>query len=248
MDPSSLSVHHQPFQLYSLRWEFQLDKLPQNDGEEGAGTEGRGNEPVFDCFGLIREKSDYILRSGWKLVAAGKPASRTRRNSRPDEAPSSQVKLKDVHLVGLMDDSAGTPVATEENQVLWEFSASESLRIHEDEVTGEPVAYKKSAEKPAASSISENSGDPKAERKKWPHNFYISSKVVLYMDNAHSIVRKTYDRGPTDEMEDLNVNAAIWWMFMNTILQAAVHLGQDYDQNLRCIKNHFWSSLKKLFK
>ena len=68
------------------------------------------------------------------------------------------------------------------------------------------------------------------------------------MDNVYSIVRKTYDRGPTDEMDDLNVNAAIWIMFMNTILQAAVHLDQDYDQNLRFVKNHFWSYLKKLFK
>ena len=67
------------------------------------------------------------------------------------------------------------------------------------------------------------------------------------MDKVHSIVRKTYDRGPTDEMEDLNVNAAIWGILMNTTLQA-VHLGQDYDQNLRFIKNHFWSSLLKLFK
>ena len=66
------------------------------------------------------------------------------------------------------------------------------------------------------------------------------------MDKVHSIVRKTYDRGPTDEMEDLN--AAIWGMFMNTTLQAAVHLDQDYDQNLRFVKNHFWSSVKKLFK
>ena len=49
-------------------------------------------------------------------------------------------------------------------------------------------------------------------------------------------------------MEDLNVNAAIWGMFMNTTLQAAVHLAQDNDQNLRFAKNHFWSSLKKLFK
>ena len=65
------------------------------------------------------------------------------------------------------------------------------------------------------------------------------------MDKVYSIVRKTYDRGPTD---DLNVNAAIWGMFMNTILQAAVHLGQDYDQNLRFVKNHFWSSLMKLLK
>ena len=44
-------------------------------------------------------------------------------------------------------------------------------------------------------------------------------------------MRKTYDRGPADEMEDFNVNAAIWAMFMQTTLQAAVHLGQDYDQN-----------------
>ena len=68
------------------------------------------------------------------------------------------------------------------------------------------------------------------------------------MDKVYSIVRKTYDRRPTDEMEDLNVNAAIWRMFMNTTLQAAVHLGQDYDQNLRFVKNQFWTSMKKLFK
>ena len=140
-----------------------------------------------------------------------------------------------------MDDSAGKPVATEENQVFWEFSESE----YEDEVTGKPVAYKNSA----ASSISENSANPEAERRKWPqHNFYIFSAIVSYMDKVYSIVRKTYDRGPVDEMEDLDENAAIWRMFMNTILQAAVHVGQDYDQNLRFVKNHFWSSLKKLFK
>ena len=37
----------------------------------------------------------------------------------------------------------GKPVATEENQVLWEFSESESWSMHEDEVTGKLVAYKK---------------------------------------------------------------------------------------------------------
>ena len=68
------------------------------------------------------------------------------------------------------------------------------------------------------------------------------------MDRVYLIVRNTHDRGPTDEMEDLNVNAAVWGMFMNTTLQPAVHLGQDYDQNLRIVQNHFWSSLKKLFK
>ena len=182
------------------------------------------------------------------LIASGKSQSRVRRNSRPDEAPSSQVKLKDENLGWLMDDSARKPVAKEENQVLWEFPESESWIVHEDEVTGKPVAWTKGAVKPAASSMSENSGNPEAERRNWPHNFYISSGVVSYTDKVYSIERKTYDRGPTDEMEDLNVNAAVWWRFMNTTLQAAVHLGQDCDQNLRFAKNHFWSSLKMFFK
>ena len=94
-----------------------------------------------------------------------KKASRTTRNSKLDEVSSSQVKLKDVYLGRLMDDSAVKPIATEENQVLWEFSESESC-IHENEVSSEPVAYKKSAGKLAASRISENSGNPTAERRK----------------------------------------------------------------------------------
>ena len=39
-----------------------------------------------------------------------------------------------------MDDSLVKPVATEENQVLWEFSEPEPWSVHEDEVTGKPVA------------------------------------------------------------------------------------------------------------
>ena len=49
-------------------------------------------------------------------------------------------------------------------------------------------------------------------------------------------------------MEDLDVKAAIWGVCLITTPQAAVHLGQDFDQNLRFAENHFWSSLKKLFK
>ena len=171
-----------------------------------------------------------------KLMAARKPASRTRRNSKPDEAPISHVKLKDVYLGGLMGDSAVKPVATDENQVFWEVHVSF-------------VACKKERGKNLRLPVFEKiQGFLEAEGRKWPHNFYISSEVVSYVDKVYSIVRKTYDRGPTDEMKDLIVNAAIWRMFMNTTLQAAVHLRQDYDQNLRFVKNHFWSSLKTSFK
>ena len=38
-------------------------------------------------------------------------------------------------------------------------------------------------------------------------------------------------------MKDLDVNLAIWRKFMNTTLRAVVHLGKDYDANLRCVKN-----------
>ena len=36
--------------------------------------------------------------------------------------------------------------------------------------------------------------------------------------------------------------------FLNTTLQAAVHLGQDYEVNLRFVKNHLWTSVEQLFK
>ena len=44
-------------------------------------------------------------------------------------------------------------------------------------------------------------------------------------------------------MEDLNVNVAIWSLFMDTTLRAAVHLGKDYDTNLHNAMNHIWDSL-----
>ena len=58
--------------------------------------------------------------------------------------------------------------------------------------------------------------------------------------------QKIYEREPADLMEDLDVNAAIWGMFLNTTLQAAVHLGQDDEVNLRFVKNHLWKSWEQL--
>ena len=50
-----------------------------------------------------------------------------------------------------------------------------------------------------------------------------------------------------DPMEDLHVNLAIWRMLMNTTLQAAIHLGKDYDTNLHYAMNHICDSLGQLF-
>ena len=61
---------------------------------------------------------------------------------------------------------------------------TESWSIHEKEVTEKPVAHEKVTVKPVASRNSEDSGNPKAGNRKWPHNFHVSSAVVPYMEKS----------------------------------------------------------------
>ena len=67
------------------------------------------------------------------------------------------------------------------------------------------------------------------------------------MEAVFSIVWGIYGREHDDPMNDLDVNMAIWCIFLNTTLRAAVHLGQDHDANLLCVKNHLWNSVGQLF-
>ena len=100
--------------------EFQLDQLLQNDGEEDAGTKRRrqncgkikdhGDEPDIKLSRQaphpwptrLRRKSPGIL-----TASTGKTDATTRRNSKPDAASSSQGRLKDAYLGGLMAEVAG---------------------------------------------------------------------------------------------------------------------------------------------
>ena len=54
-------------------------------------------------------------------------------------------------------------------------------------------------------------------------------------------------REQDDPGDDLDVNMAILSTFLNTTLQAAVHLGQDYEANLRSVKYHLWNSVAQFF-
>ena len=65
--------------------------------------------------------------------------------------------------------------------------------------------------------------------------------TVRHMEAVFSIVSGIYGREPDDPMDDLDVNMAIGGVFLNTTLQAAVHLGKDYDANLRFVKSHLWN-------
>ena len=56
------------------------------------------------------------------------------------------------------------------------------------------------------------------------------------------------EKQPGDPMEDLNVNLAIWGIFMTTTLRAAVHLGKDSDMNIRFVKKYLWKTTGQLFR
>ena len=59
--------------------------------------------------------------------------------------------------------------------------------------------------------------------------------------------QEIYGREHDDPMDDVDVNMAIWNIFLNNTLRAAVHLGQDHEANVRYVKNHFWNSVGQLF-
>ena len=67
------------------------------------------------------------------------------------------------------------------------------------------------------------------------------------MEKVFSIARQTYGRNPTDDLNDLDVNTAFGCIFMSVTLQAAVHLGQDYTENLQSTKNQHLKSVRRLF-
>ena len=60
------------------------------------------------------------------LIGSGKPESRMRRNSKSDATSSSQERLKDAYLGGLMDTATGKPVARKEESGDEDLSETET--------------------------------------------------------------------------------------------------------------------------
>ena len=145
-----------------------------------------------------------------------------------------------------MDKATWKPVATKEES--GDVDLSESETGSEENVTWKPVACKTATEKPYASSKSDRQGSPKAERTEWSHNLHVSPATVHHMEAVFSIVGRIYGREHDDPMSDLDVNTAIWGIFLNTTLRAAVHLGQDHDANLHYLKINLWNSVGLLFR
>ena len=141
------------------------------------------------------------------------------------------------YLGELMDTATGKPVATKEES--GDVDLSESETGSEEDVTARPVVEKPATGKPNASS--------KSERTEWSHNLHVSPATFHRTEAVFSIVREIYGREHDDPMDDLDVNTAIRDIFLNTTLRAAVHLGQDYEANLRSVKNNLGNSVGLLF-
>ena len=66
------------------------------------------------------------------------------------------------------------------------------------------------------------------------------------LEKVYSNVRRELGRPPNDDMEQIDVNMIIWIIFMSATMKAAVHLGKDYQENLRITKNTDYDKNKHL--
>ena len=149
-----------------------------------------------------------------------------------DAVSASQVRSKDAYLDGLKDEQQGN-LTHEKEQV-------------SEESDDEPWYYKPAAQiekacgRPLAGETTESSSAfQKSQKNKdatMDHFFVISPQRRPCMDAVFDIVKKIYGRESNNPMKDLDVNVAIWGVFMNATLGAAVRLGDDHDANLRNLK------------
>ena len=98
-----------------------------------------------------------------------------------------------------MVEVAKKPAATDRSQESLEFSDSESWSNHEEEVT-ETCCIQKFRKLEF----------PRVRSRKWPHHFHMSPAVVPHMEKVYSIVRQIFGRSPTDDLNDLDENYAVW--------------------------------------
>ena len=182
----------------------------------------------------IASRSPGILKASSRQVGLpGRPDASTNQNSNPDAA------LKDGKEMLNFSSAQGKPVATGQDQKSLNLQQKSVIRTRKLVAT-EVQGCSGNPEIPGDSEDSEPKG------RIWPHHFRISPDCAPHKKKVCSIVRKIYDRKPTDVLNDLDVNTAIWDRFMSVTLQAAVHLVRDYLQNIRSVKNLSSKSVEQL--
>ena len=160
--------------------------------------------PALDLWNLVME----VFHSSQNQPVKTKGLKVPNQSSNPDAASSSQAWQRDAQMFI----STGKPVATDNDQ--------KSLNHQEIISTGEPVAAEtKDVQKIPKLQKIQRIQNPKVE---FGHIISEYHHIMLITEKVFSIVRKIYDRKPTDDLNDLNVETAFWCMFVSVTLQAAV--------------------------
>ena len=175
---------YQPSQLHLLYQEFQLDKLLHNGEEDSKSEEER---VVSKSRPAVMNMSSYFIstsssaasspiasKSPGMPIASEKPDSRTSvEPSSFDTASTSQVRLEDAYLGGLMEEQRKDTSNQEENSEdsdnpaagAWYF-LEETVAKKNNKAWGKPLAH-------GASS----SGDQESQKNTeatWDHHLHIS--------------------------------------------------------------------------
>ena len=126
-----------------------------------------------------------------------------------DAASTSQVRLKDAYLGGLMEGQRRDPSHQEEensedsdNPEAGTWYYKEESVAQNNKTWGKPLAHG------ASSSVHQESR--KNTEATWDHYIHISPDTSHHMEAFFSMIRKIYGKQPDDPVEDLNVNLAIW--------------------------------------
>ena len=174
-------------------------------------------------------------------------------------APSSNASSRPVALrapgqqgSNLKAQSAGKPAGGGSNQhdaasssQVWLTDAKMSQRARRLAAAGtnQYPSFQERARKRAAENSDINDEDDTKCRT-------ISAYLVPFvphLERVYSNLRQQLKRKAEDKMEDLDVKTLIWRIFVSVTQQAAVHLGNDYLDNLHSTKNQPQRTAKQLF-
>ena len=152
--------------------------------------------------------SPIASKSPGILTATGKPESRMRRNSKSDAVSSSQARLQDACLGGLMDTATGKQSLQKRNQLMWTFFESETGSDEEcDRETG--LLMKQLRRNPMHPVIQTAREVQKLKGQNGPHSLRVSPAATHHAEAVFSTVSGIYGREHDDPMDDLDVNMAM---------------------------------------
>ena len=183
----------------------------QDQKEEGVVSKSRpaAMNSSFIATSSTTASSPIASESPVMPIASGEPDSKMEIEPRSfDAASTSQVRLKDTYLDGLMEKQWRNPSHQEKDDSedsdnpeaeTWYFKGEPVLQ--NSKAWGQPFAH-------GASSSVDMESQKRYRSDMGDHYLHISLETSHNMEAVFSMVRKIHGKPPADPMEDLSVNLA----------------------------------------